>query len=313
MRKSQIPQEALDLIIKLLKEKDENEHSYADIAKIVRTVNGYPATRQGVRSVYRRYILGTHQTRDKLDEVVKNNPKSFDMDAVSSWRDNVPVEVDGNYMVSGDKHLPFTVAGYLPFLVEVAAEYDIVAHFDIGDFTDQLALSFFDKPYEAESAYSEFTRAWAMAESYYQAFPDTYMCAGNHDVRYLRQAVKVGLPEPFVRTLEEIMDMPPTWSVNNSYIVNGDTLIEHGTSAGKKATYTRAMMIGMNVIQGHTHNYGGVEYINDGFKQRWALNVGCGIDYNSYAARYARNFPHKPTLGCGVVVDGIPMFIPFRG
>ena len=307
-----IPEDVLATTIKLLKNKDDNGQTFETIANTIKTLYGYPASFDSVRSINRRYITGTHGNDIVLEEVVKNT-KSFKLKKVSQWQYNVPVNVDGNYMTIGDTHLPFVEPGYLPFLKKVYCDYQIENVFHIGDKVDQYALSFFDKSPEADSAYSELMKAKEIAYEYYDAFENVHMCAGNHDVRYLRQAVKSGLPEAFIKTLEEVLDMPDTWQINHSYIVNDDTLIEHGTSTGVKATYDRAMMTSMNVIQGHTHNYGGVTYINDGFNQRWALNVGCGIDVSSYAAKYARNFKYKPTLGCGVIVDGIPMFIPFTG
>lgn len=309
---NRIPDNVKDTIIKLLKDKDDNDQTFETIAQTVRTLLDYPATKESVRSVNRRYITGTHGDDIILEEVVKNTD-SFKLKKINKWAYNVPVNVDGNYMVIGDTHFPFVEPGYLPFLNGVYNQYNVTKVFHIGDIVDQYALSFFDKSPEADSAYSELLKSKEIAYEYYDMFDDVDVCAGNHDVRYLRQAVKSGLPEAFIKTLEEVLDMPDTWRINHSYIVNDETIVEHGTSTGVKATYDRAMITSMNVIQGHTHNYGGVIYINDGFKQRWGLNVGCGIDVSSYAAKYARNFKYKPTLGCGVVVDGIPMFIPFRG
>ena len=36
----------------------------------------------------------------------------------------------------------------------------------------------------------------------------------------------------------------------------------------------------------------------------FGMNVGCGIDIDAYAMEYSRPFPKRPTLGCGVVLDG---------
>jgi hypothetical protein len=41
------------------------------------------------------------------------------------------------------------------------------------------------------------------------------------------------------------------------------------------------------------------------------MGVGCGIDTRAYAFSYGRDFITKPTLGCGIVIDGIrPIFEP---
>jgi hypothetical protein len=43
----------------------------------------------------------------------------------------------------------------------------------------------------------------------------------------------------------------------------------------------------------------------------FGLNVGCGIDIDSYAMEYGRPFSKRPTLGCGVVIGGqAGLFVP---
>jgi hypothetical protein len=38
--------------------------------------------------------------------------------------------------------------------------------------------------------------------------------------------------------------------------------------------------------------------------------VGCLIDRSAYVFRYGENNKFKPTLGCGVVIKGVPYFVP---
>jgi hypothetical protein len=43
----------------------------------------------------------------------------------------------------------------------------------------------------------------------------------------------------------------------------------------------------------------------------FGMNVGCGVDVKAYAMAYGKVYPKKPTLGCGIVIDGkIALFIP---
>jgi hypothetical protein len=44
------------------------------------------------------------------------------------------------------------------------------------------------------------------------------------------------------------------------------------------------------------------------------MQVGCGIDNDAYAFHYGRQFPKKPVLGCGVVLDKgrVPLVIPYH-
>ena len=43
----------------------------------------------------------------------------------------------------------------------------------------------------------------------------------------------------------------------------------------------------------------------------FGMNVGCGIDNSAYSFRYGKQFPKKPTIGCGVILDSrVALFIP---
>jgi hypothetical protein len=34
------------------------------------------------------------------------------------------------------------------------------------------------------------------------------------------------------------------------------------------------------------------------------------VDVDAYAFQYGKNSKDKPVIGCGVVIDGVPSFIP---
>lgn len=171
---------------------------------------------------------------------------------------------------------------------------------------------FFDKNPQGLSAGSELEQTRDALKLLADYFPEMWITIGNHDDRHLRLATKAGLPLAYIKDFLEIFDLPDTWYWHYSYIINNSVLVEHGTDSGLKATYDRAWSIGMNVVQGHTHNYAGVIYMNDGINpMRWAMNVGCGVDYNAYAFQYAVNRKFQPTLGVGVYVKGVPTFIPY--
>jgi hypothetical protein len=66
-----------------------------------------------------------------------------------------------------------------------------------------------------------------------------------------------------------------------------------------------------STVIGHIHSFGGVMYSASEIDMIFGLNVGCGIDVNAYAVAYAKQFAKRPTLGCGIVIDGkIGLFIP---
>ena len=73
----------------------------------------------------------------------------------------------------------------------------------------------------------------------------------------------------------------------------------HG-EAGTARTKCRADM--MNTVQGHLHtqcyteNYVGAKY------RIFGMQVGCGIDHESYAMAYAKA-GKKPAIACGVILN----------
>ena len=59
----------------------------------------------------------------------------------------------------------------------------------------------------------------------------------------------------------------------------------------------------MSTVQGHLHSQAYTEwYVGANFKV-FGMQVGCGIDHDSYAMAYAKR-GKKPAIGCGVVIGG---------
>jgi hypothetical protein len=78
-----------------------------------------------------------------------------------------------------------------------------------------------------------------------------------------------------------------------------DTLMTHSVSSN---TRNNAAKYSHNSIQGHHHSVFEISYYADMHQLRWAMSVGCLLDPNSVAARYAiRNVLKRPVLGCGVI------------
>lgn len=269
-----------------------------DIAKEVNATFGVTHhTEDSVRGIFRRHS-------SKIEETVSvSRPR---------YGSFVPLELDEpNVLIIPDLHIPFMEKGFLAFLKEAQEFYESDTVICIGDVVDQCALSFFDKNPNGMSAGNELEKTRQGLKQLVSLFPNVYVTIGNHDNRHLRSAMKAGIPPQYMKDFLEVFDVPDTWKWNHSYILNGETLVEHGSEGGLMATYGRAWGTGLNVIQGHTHAYGGVLYMNDGLKSRWAMNVGCGIDINAYAFDYAATKRNKPTLGCGILTGNVPLFLPY--
>lgn len=81
-----------------------------------------------------------------------------------------------------------------------------------------------------------------------------------------------------------------------------DTLMCHSVGGNMQ---TNAARFTHNSIQGHHHSLFGVVRHADKANLRWHMSVGCTLDPNSPAARYAASAVLKrPILGCGMLLDG---------
>ena len=84
-----------------------------------------------------------------------------------------------------------------------------------------------------------------------------------------------------------------------------NVLYIHGTGkSGVNASVSFMTDYRQSVVSGHTHSSGGVNYRASYKDLTFALNVGALINTNHIAFHYGRHFSKKPTLGCGIVVDG---------
>jgi predicted phosphodiesterase len=209
----------------------------------------------------------------------------------------------------GDLHEPFTHPKYLAFCKDVKRMYRTKETVFIGDQVDLHAMSFHQHDVDGMSAGHEKVVAKKQIATWYKAFPNAKVCIGNHDARTIRLAAKVGMP------VDDLKDFKTSWGTPNwdwqwEHEIDG-VLYLHGTGAsGKQAAANLMMKRRRSVVIGHTHTNAGINYHTNHDNRIFGMNVGCGIDCNSYAFAYAKDFADRPVLGCGVVIDGIGHFIP---
>jgi len=68
-----------------------------------------------------------------------------------------------------------------------------------------------------------------------------------------------------------------------------------------------------STVFGHFHSFAGIQYLSSTeMGTHFGMNVGCLIDQTQYAFKYGAKLKQRPVLGCGVVVKGVPHFIPMR-
>jgi hypothetical protein len=110
--------------------------------------------------------------------------------------------------------------------------------------------------------------------------------------------------------MQEIMQAPETWDFKWYHEIDGVRYVHGDGFGGTHAAREAAIINRQSTVIGHHHSNGAIYYVANSKEMIFGMNVGCLIDINAYAFNYARKNKFKPTLGCGVVLEGIPSFIP---
>lgn len=196
---------------------------------------------------------------------------------------------------------------YPSFLQRIYKQYRCNKVVHIGDAVDNAAISYHEKNPSLSSAEEEFYKAKIQLAKLYSLFPKVTWLTGNHDALTQRQATTVGLPAEVLKPLPELWGVPkwvclPRYS---RYTLDG-VIYAHGDS-GKGGMYSSVKNGRDNFasfVCGHHHSEAGVWYTTVEGRRIFGMNVGCGVDADALAFEYGRKFNKKPTLGCGVVIDG---------
>ena len=216
-------------------------------------------------------------------------------------------------LVIPDIQCPFEHPDTIEFLKAVEEWCEPTKIIQIGDLIDSHAISDFASDPDGLSAGDELERTKKHLKKFYKAFPNVEVVVGNHDTRLYRLAYKTGIPRSCMRNLEDLLAFPKGWSLHEEVIYDNVTY-EHGDkfgNGGGNNAFKKAIDANMmSTVYGHFHASAGIRYYANKKFLHFAMNVGCLMDTHSYAAAYGARFPSKPILGCGVVFEGTPMFIP---
>ena len=213
--------------------------------------------------------------------------------------------------IISDTHYPFAHKAHLNFLYETFNKFQVNRVVHIGDLVDGHSWSYHESANGAVSPSKESELAQKDIDKLFKTFGSGDLVMGNHDLLISRKAQTHNIPKKFLKTFEEIWNFPKGWNTHN-HITIDDVLYIHGTGkSGVNASVSLMTDYRQSVVSGHTHSAGGVSYRASYRDLTFGLNVGCLIDVDSYAMEYGRNFSKKPTLGCGIVIDGkVGFFIP---
>lgn len=214
-------------------------------------------------------------------------------------------------LVIPDLQEPFAHKDAFDFICAINDEYKPDTIVCVGDEADLHAFSGkFPHDPDGFSPGHELDEARKALGKWYDAFPEISVCVSNHLERYYKKAYNAGLPKRAILTERELLGAPGGWNWYKSFEIDG-VRYEHGDSqGGLDAARLLAISNRQSTVIGHHHAHGGIRYIANDDSLIFGLNVGCLIDRHAYAFKYGENSKFKPTLGAGVVLRGVPHYIP---
>ena len=201
-------------------------------------------------------------------------------------------------LVIGDLHEPFCLDGYLDHCKKVYAEQNCNRVVFIGDVIDNHYSSYHETDPNGYGAGEELQLAIDGLSKWYKAFPDAEVTLGNHDRLIRRKAFSGSVPKQWIKEYSEVLEVPK-WRFVDRVVIDGVQYI-HGES-GKAIKKAKDDM--MSTVQGHRHTEMFTEWAVGAHFKVFGCAVGCGIDHESYAMAYGKNFK-KPAIGCAVVYGG---------
>jgi len=204
-----------------------------------------------------------------------------------------------NVLVVGDLHCPFDLDTYRDWCVEQYYKFNCNQVIFIGDIIDNHFSSYHETSADGMGGADELDYAIKRISRWYKAFnkKGTKVIIGNHDRLIMRKAQTSAIPSKWIKSYKEVLKVP-NWEFVERYVQDKVQYI-HG-EGGTARTKCRADM--MNTVQGHLHTQAYTEhYVGQKFRV-FGCQVGCGINWETYAMAYAK-YGKKSAIGCAVVLD----------
>lgn len=248
-------------------------------------------------------LIAKRMTRDLVNPIEQMESRQKNISRNISGRE---MQKSKNILVIGDTHLPYEKEGYLDFCIEQYDKWNCDTVIHIGDLIDSHATSRHTHIPDAYGAGDELQYTIRKLRSWYRAFPDMKVCVGNHDIRSYKIASEYGVASKWMKGFADVLEVP-NWQFEESFEIN-DIVYTHGTgTTGVLASKTRALNLGQSVVMGHLHTESSIIYHQLKNKTIFGMTVGCGVDEKSYGMNYAKNFPRKSIISCGVVLGDQPI------
>lgn len=209
-----------------------------------------------------------------------------------------------NVLVIPDVHFPYHHKRTFDFLEETASKWKCSQVVSVGDMFDMHRTGRHLPEPESYSMKDEIAFAKVAVKQLSSIFPRMKICYGNHDLRAFKAVKEKGITSEMLKPISDLFACPKEWEFGYEFLKDGVIYFHGDGYSGIKGALDAAMKKRSSVVIGHLHSFGGVHYHNNGYNRIFGLNSGCLIDDKMPAFSYASTAKDRPTLGCGVVVEG---------
>ncbi len=233
-------------------------------------------------------------------------------DTVVSDQPEVEVKEDNSrILLISDMHIPYHHKDTLKFLQHLKDKYNPTRVICMGDEIDHLALSYHEKETEAPSAWDELKLALPIIKQVEGMFPVMDILDSNHGSLAYRKAKTAGIPKHYLKSYADVLQVGKGWKWHFDMVIDLPTgqkcYLHHGKSNNITKT---SQAMSMCSVAGHYHNTFKIEYWANPLGLYWGLQTGCLIDDKSFAFNYNNVNLHRPLIGTGLIIDGLPILEP---
>jgi hypothetical protein len=167
----------------------------------------------------------------------------------------------------------------------------------IGDIIDNHYSSYHETDPNGMGGGYELKQAIKHVAKWADAFPVADVIIGNHDRLIMRKAFSSSIPKEWIKDYNDVLGTSWNWVERIEY---DGVQFCHGEGGTAR---TKAKNDMQSTVQGHIHTSAYVDWMVGNSFKIFGMQVGCGVDANTYAAAYAKHFKRQ-AIGCGVVIGG---------
>jgi len=213
-------------------------------------------------------------------------------------------------LVISDLHSPYYHKDTVEFLYSVKQKFQPDLVVCIGDEIDGHSWSYHEQNVGLPNPDEEINLAIHKLKPIYYIFPFVKVLNSNHGSLAVRKGQSSKIPSKYISPNKIALEAPDGWQWYDQLdiIMSNNQLVRFHHGLGANA-FNSAKELGISLTTGHHHSRlnAHIEYIQALNKTIFSLQVGCLIDDEALSFAYNKTTAKRPTIGCGVIINGVPI------